>query len=165
VSGADDAWHRASVTLILSATDDASGVARTEYAVDGGAWVQGTALTLSPAKKRSGNSGVHSVAYRSVDVAGNVEATQFAVVKLDAVKPVTTSNADGSAHSGSFTLLLTPTDAHSGVAATHYALDGKSYKAGASVQVTGKGTHTVRFYSTDVATNVEVSKSVTITIK
>jgi hypothetical protein len=163
VAGADDAWHRTSVTLTFSASDASSGVAYTEYALDGGTWTRGSTLSLTLGR-RAGNSGVHTVTYRSVDLAGNLESERYAYVKLDGKPPLTTSNADGSSHQGSFTLVLTPTDAHSGVAATYYALDGKGYKAGTSVQINGQGTHAVTFYSVDVAGNGEVWKSVMIVI-
>jgi hypothetical protein len=164
VSGADDAWHSSSVTLTFAATDDLSGVASTECALDGGAWVRGASLTLALGKKGV-NSGVHVVAYRSTDLAGNVEAERYASVKLDGKVPATSSNVAEYSGTGSFTLLLRPTDAHSGVAATSYALDGKSYKTGTSVQITGKGTHTVKYYSVDVAGNTEGAKTVRIVIK
>ncbi len=130
----------------------------------GGAWVSGTTLTLTLGK-RGVNSGVHAVAYRSTDLAGNVEAEQYAYVKLDGKTPSTSSNADGLSHPSPFTLELYPADAHSGVAETWYALDGRGYKQGTSVQVNGKGTHTVKFYSVDVAGNREGAKSARIVIK
>jgi hypothetical protein len=164
VGGADDAWHNTSVTLEFSASDGGSGVAYTEYSLDGQAWVRGTSLSLTLGK-RAVNSGVHVVAYRSADLAGNVEAEQYAYVKLDGKFPATTSNAAEYTGTGSFTLVLSPTDAHSGVAETWYALDGKTYKSGTSVSVTGKGTHTVKFYSVDLAGNAEGARSVKIVIK
>lgn len=90
---------------------------------------------------------------------------QYAYVKLDGKMPVTASNADGAAHTGSFTLVLSPSDAHSGVAETCYALDGRVYKVGTSVQVNGKGAHTVRFYSKDLAGNVEAATTARIVIE
>jgi len=61
------------VTVTLSASDgedeNASGVEVTEYSVDGGAWQQGTELTVS-------DEGAHSVRYRSRDEAGNLEVAQ-----------------------------------------------------------------------------------------
>jgi len=159
--GADDAWHRTSVTLALSATDDWSGVAYTEFALDGGIWMRGDALTLTLGRKAV-NSGVHTVAYRSVDLAGNAEAERYVQVKLDGKTPYTTSSASGST---AVLVDLAPTDAHSGVAVTYYAVDKAGYKAGTSVQVTGKGTHLVKFYSVDVAGNVEVAKSVKVVVR
>ena len=163
-NGADDAWHRTNVTLTMSATDDGSGVSYTEYAVDGGAWVRASVVTVSLGRKGS-NSGVHVVAYRSADLAGNVEAEQYAYVKLDGRVPVTASNANASTYAGSFTLVFSPSDAHSGVAATYYSLDGKGFRAGSTVEITGKGTHTVRYYSVDNAANVESVRSVRIVIQ
>ena len=67
-------WHNTSVTLGFSATDADSGVAYTEYSLDGLAWVRGTSLTLTLGKNGV-NSGVHTIAYRSADKAGNVESS------------------------------------------------------------------------------------------
>ena len=103
--------------------------------------------------------------FRSTDLAGNVEATQFVEVKLDGKVPVTASNADGATHNGSFTLVLTATDSLSGVAATCYSLDGGPFVSGTSVLVKGRGTHTIKFYSTDVAGNVEIEKTSRVSIK
>ncbi|WP_405087031.1 ThuA domain-containing protein [Microbispora sp. NBC_01389] len=58
------------VTVTLNAVDEAggSGVAKTEYALDGGAWTAYTApVTVS-------GDGQHQLTYRSTDKAGNVEA-------------------------------------------------------------------------------------------
>ena len=69
-TAADVVAGRARVTL--TANDAVSGLARTEYSVDGGDWV-----TLNPAALTVvvTGAGDHSVKYRSVDVAGNSEAT------------------------------------------------------------------------------------------
>ena len=57
---------RADITL--SAADDRSGVATTEYRLDGGAWTPGTAVSTT-------DGGLHTLDFRSQDEAGNVEAT------------------------------------------------------------------------------------------
>lgn len=54
------------VTVTLEATDDGSGVDTIEYALGGGDWVEYTEpFTIE-------DEGVHTVAYRASDVAGNV---------------------------------------------------------------------------------------------
>ena len=108
---------------------------------------------------------VHTLHYRSVDTAGNVETTHFAQVRIDTTKPSTISNADRPTYVGTFTLVLKPFDDHSGVASTWYSLDGKPYEAGTSAQIAGAGRHTVRFYSTDNAGNTERARSVAVRIK
>ncbi|TLM77112.1 MAG: hypothetical protein FDZ70_05885 [Actinobacteria bacterium] len=59
----------APVSVTLSATDDRSGVAWTRYALDGGVEVDGSALTVTA-------PGAHTLAWRSADASGNVEATK-----------------------------------------------------------------------------------------
>lgn len=82
VIGADSAWHRTPVTLAFSATDTGSGVAYTEYDIDGGGYVRGNGVTISA-------NGSHTVAFRSVDNQGNIEAAQTTVANVDAGKPAT----------------------------------------------------------------------------
>jgi len=88
VSGADAAWHNRPVTLTFAATDNSggSGVAKTEYKLDTGAWTTGTSLTVSA-------PGSHPVSYRSTDATGNVEAAKSRTVKIDTGKPATRAYA------------------------------------------------------------------------
>ena len=87
VSGNDTKWHKTAVTLTFSATDIRSGVDYTEYRVGSDAWTRGTSVTIS-APAGGGNDGTHTVSYRSVDKAGNVEATKSCRVKIDTVGPI-----------------------------------------------------------------------------
>ncbi|WP_123380395.1 ThuA domain-containing protein [Pseudokineococcus lusitanus] len=67
--------------VVLTAEDATSGVAGTEYSLDGGDWQPYTgpvALT---------GAGERTVLYRSTDVAGNVEADQAATVVVDPAAP------------------------------------------------------------------------------
>jgi len=52
----------------FTATDNVSGVALTEYKLDGSPWIKGTSLVFT-------SSGLHTILFRSIDVAGNVEKT------------------------------------------------------------------------------------------
>ncbi len=85
--GADDAWHGGPVDLTFSATDVGSGVARTEASLDGGLqWQAGTSL-------RVGETGVHTVLFRSLDKAGNVEPERSCTVRIDTGGPKTAARA------------------------------------------------------------------------
>lgn len=73
-------------TLQLTAVDTLSGVAQTQYRIDGGAWKTGATVSLRVARtpKRSNLlAGTHTIEYRSVDAAGNVEDVKSCQVKLD----------------------------------------------------------------------------------
>lgn len=73
-------WNQQPVKVTLAAVDALSGVAGTEYQLDGGAW---TAYTAAVAV----GEGVHTLQYRSTDKAGNQEATKSLTVKVDTKVP------------------------------------------------------------------------------
>lgn len=84
VDGAQGAngWHVSDpVDLVLGAEDDLSGVDRIEYRVDEAGWE--TYSGPVPLEE----DGVHDVAFRAVDVAGNVGPSESFAVKLDATPP------------------------------------------------------------------------------
>lgn len=77
-------WWTSPVSVTLTATDGASGVARLHYRVDGGAW-QSTSkatatLSLTTPEK-------HVIEYYAEDVAGSFEAAQQYTVRLDFTAP------------------------------------------------------------------------------
>lgn len=66
----------AEATVVFQATDATSGVALTEYSLDGGTtWTAGSSVTLTGA-------GDHLVQFRSTDVAGNLEQARSATVTV-----------------------------------------------------------------------------------
>ena len=81
----------------------------------------------------------------------------------DVLAPVTTSNALAT-YVSSAAITLSATDAGSGVAATYYQLDGGAQVAGTSVTVTTVGSHTLEFWSVDVAGNIETHNTDSFTI-
>jgi hypothetical protein len=75
------------ITVTLAATDDNSGVASTEYQLDGGAWTPYTApFTVSA-------PGGHTVLYRSTDGDANVESAKTLSLT---VFPTTTATVGGT---------------------------------------------------------------------
>ncbi|HKZ64334.1 MAG TPA: hypothetical protein VJ400_07825, partial [Thermoplasmata archaeon] len=72
--------HAAGTTFALEATDAGSGVARTEYAVDGGTWIPYAGPFTVPA-------GDHVIAYRSTDRVDNREADRAVAVTIGGPPP------------------------------------------------------------------------------
>ena len=83
----DNGWMRSSVAVTLSATDSASGVASTEYRVDGGSWAPYTASFSVTA------DGSHSVDFRATDDAGRVESPQTVTFRIDKTIPLVVTSA------------------------------------------------------------------------
>ena len=160
------ASYAGTATITLTATDNTggSGVASTHYSVDGAVLVAGTHVTVT-------GIGGHTLAFFSTDVAGNQEATKTVGFNVtappppDTTPPTTTSDAVAS-YDNVAVIHLTATDnvGGSGVASTHYSVDGAAFVVGSTVTVTSVGTHTLAFYSTDVAGNQEATNQVTFAI-
>ena len=82
-------WVRESTQLALTASDPGgSGVATTEFSLDGGAWRPYLAPLDFPAPADHSGDGSHTVRYRSTDESGLVEPVQSCVVRTDTVRPV-----------------------------------------------------------------------------
>jgi PKD repeat protein len=178
-------WYTSAPTVTLSATDGTggSGVAKTEYRIDGGAFATGTSFAVT-------GDANHTVEYRSTDTAGNVEATKSVTVKLDAAAPTTTaalnpaSPGPGGTYTGTVGLTLTAADPTSGVSKSEYRVNGagafgafgarKLAAAAAADWVTydpaGKpsfsapGAYSIEYRSSDVAGNLETAKTVAFSI-
>jgi hypothetical protein len=148
-----------SANIHLHATDDlgGSGVAHTYYILDGGATLEGTSISVS-------GVGGHALSYWSEDVAGNQEIATpvsftISAPPSDLTPPTTISDASTS-YVSSATIHLTAVDnaGGSGVKYTHYILDGGSggvMVSGTVVTVSTLGGHTLEFWSSDLANNVE----------
>lgn len=82
--------YTSDVTVTLSATDAGSGVNYTMYKVDGGAWTTyiNTPFTVS-------GNGEHTVAFYSVDLAGNVETEKSVVFTIEYLLEVTIKGGMG----------------------------------------------------------------------
>jgi peptidoglycan/xylan/chitin deacetylase (PgdA/CDA1 family) len=152
-------WVRSNVSFTLAATDDGgpSGIVTLYSLTPPGGTKSYTAPVTVTAQ------GVTSLSYWSVDAAGNAETSHTGTIRIDSSAPVTTSNAK-SRYARTATIRLTATDRYSGVAATRFSLDGAAYKTGTSVTA-GTGSHTLRFYSTDVAGNTESVRTVRFTVR
>ncbi|MBT2724488.1 OmpL47-type beta-barrel domain-containing protein [Bacillus sp. ISL-46] len=79
----NDKWTYSDVTVTLTASDEVSGVARTEYRINNGDWQEYSApITVS-------QDGHNKADYRSIDNAGNTEEIKSLNVKIDKTTPST----------------------------------------------------------------------------
>jgi len=170
---ADAVWHQGGFTLNLSGTDAASGVARITVNRDGRVFsVSAASLSLAfETWKRGGGSGMHTVAYRVTDRAGNASSLVTRTVKVDGKPPQTAADAPRDSlgapvpQSQALTVHLTATDqvALSGVKETWWSLDGGNWTKGTSVAVPAvNGYHFIRSYSIDNAGNRESTETCTV---
>jgi hypothetical protein len=160
----DGLWHNSDVTVTLSANDDQSGVASTEYSQDGINYVPGLVI-LVPALVGDGE---HLYYYRSTDGVGNIESPKSCVVRIDTQSPITAVSGDDALwHRKPVVLTFAGEDQLdlSGVAKTQYKIDSRSWVDGTSATAKATanhswdGVHTVFFRSVDNAGNQEVAKS------
>jgi glucose/arabinose dehydrogenase/type 1 glutamine amidotransferase/regulation of enolase protein 1 (concanavalin A-like superfamily) len=152
----EQGWYVTGPSFTLDAEDDGSGVASTEYRINGGAWTTYEAAVDVP-------DGEHTVEFRSTDESGNEEEVQSSEVKVDTVTPATGATQEKAGDG--VRVVLEGSDATSGVASTEYRLDGGDWETYVEpVLVTGAGEHTVGFRSTDVAGNVEEAQSIDVTV-
>ncbi|OPY34618.1 MAG: hypothetical protein A4E32_00092 [Methanomassiliicoccales archaeon PtaU1.Bin124] len=153
------------LTLTLTATDATSGVSKTEYSINGGAW------TTYSASFAASTEGVKStVAFRSIDLAGNVAAaTTITIGNADTTAPTTAASPSGTVGSNGWytsavSVSLAATDlGGSGLASTYYRMDGGAWTLYAQpVNIAVDGSHVVDYYSVDAAGNIEASKSIAV---
>jgi hypothetical protein len=75
-------WYSSDTDITLTASDSLSGVAKTEYSVDGG-----NTWNLYTGAIHVTNEGQNTIQYRSIDKADNIESTESIHVNIDKTKP------------------------------------------------------------------------------
>ncbi|RTE10847.1 OmpL47-type beta-barrel domain-containing protein [Paenibacillus whitsoniae] len=149
-------WYVHPVAVTLSAFDNFSGVAKTEYSLDGGSTWQAyvAPVTLS-------QDGKYTVNYRSTDNAGNVEPVHTISFFLDSMAPE--ANLTQSGHNVGdmpvdmpVAFELASTDSMSGVNEQTLVLDGVAISSGQAIPAGSLkvGAHTIAYRVSDVAGNV-----------
>ncbi|NOU85883.1 hypothetical protein GC102_08865 [Paenibacillus sp. LMG 31460] len=81
-------WYTSEVTVSIAVYDQISGVAKTEYQVNNGAWITYTGSIPAFVE------GTYKVGYRSTDQAGNVEQVKTIEFKIDQTAPLVTVQLD-----------------------------------------------------------------------
>ncbi|MDQ1732183.1 MAG: large repetitive protein [Pseudonocardiales bacterium] len=141
-------WYNSDVTQVWNADDALSGLAGDK-----------------PADSIISTEGVGQTASASiVDKAGNVRNASSEPVNIDKTAPNTDVSAPSGWVNNNVDVTLTPHDALSEVASTHYTVDGGADQVGTIIQLSAEGTHTITYYSVDKADNKEATRSVVVRI-
>ncbi len=160
-TGIPSGWVNHSVGVGLSASDaGGSGVAYTEYSLDGAPYQHGTGVTVS-------GTGQHTLLYRSKDNAGNLESAKSATIRIETTLPTTrllNLTTTGWVNHN-VTLTLQASDDRSGVQRTEYKLGAGAWTAYAGpITITGEGENLLSYRSVDNAGNTEVAQTATVRI-
>jgi hypothetical protein len=158
-------WYNGKVVVGFSCSDPA---------LNDGSAGSGVANCPQPAEVTAdgGNQSVTSEA--ATDYAGNRNPGKtVSGIKIDGTAPQTSANNQCTATNNyckgsTATVVLTATDATSGVKEIHYSLNGGAEQVAAGAQtpvnvpLSGSGTATVKYYSVDNAGNTEAANTETI---
>jgi hypothetical protein len=148
-TAAVNGWYSGDVTIRWTASDALSGLAGTAPA-DSTITGEGAGLTASATVS---------------DTAGNSTTSTSPSISIDRTAPVThVTGASNAWTNGAVTLGLSPSDGLSGVASTTYAVDDGPAQDGDRLTLSDEGDHTITFFSTDVAGNVEAAQTVHVKI-
>jgi peptidoglycan/xylan/chitin deacetylase (PgdA/CDA1 family) len=167
--GCSTGWYGSAVSVALSSTDTGSGVSVIRYTLDGSEpTVSSSTYTGSFVVPQTA-----TIKYRAWDNAGNIEATQSQLVRIDTTAPVSTIACDGSAcgpspYASSVNITLSASDSEADVAAIRYTLDG-SEPSETSAVYSGpfavSETTTIRYRAWDNAGNVEATQSQVVEVE
>ena len=160
----NDDWYVSDVYATAEGTDTVSGVSRFEYNLDDSGW------SLYTGPVRIGD-GIHRIAIRVIDNAGNVGDAVGYDVKVDTRAPETQCSLEGTHGANGWyishvTMTLSASDGDgSGVARTEYSFDGSNWQDyEAPLSITNEGVTTVFYRSYDEAGNLEETKSCVVRI-
>ncbi len=120
----------------------------------------------------SAGQGCHYATVDAWDNSGYTSGDEYYYyLCYDNVAPTASATLSGTLHGSVYTsavqVTLSATDATSGVSHIYYSLDGAgyvTYSSPFSLSATNRGTHTVQYYSKDVAGNSSTVKTATFTI-
>jgi len=157
--------------ISLTANDEGnppSGVDYTEYRVDDEAlWTK----YLTPFSLSSLSDGAHTVHYRSVDKAANIEDVKTLEVTLDKTASASSMVIGAPQYQavigGSTPITIIALDSGSGVSAIEYAVDEGLYSpyVGAfTLASLADGPYTIKYRSADNVLNIEPEHSMTVTL-
>jgi len=116
-------WYLSSITVIINATDNESGVASTWYSIDAGSAMPWASLIVITSE------GYHNIVAYSIDMVGNTGAISLAQVSIDTQRPELTINEANGTVFNSLPAKITwdASDSMSGLDHIEVSVDGGSF--------------------------------------
>lgn len=161
------AWYRARTASFDVTSTDTFGVDGYSYSIDATAGTvpdqvsEGLHTKYTVTGIPDGSWYLH---IRAVDPIGNWGPASHFNFRVDGTAPVTTDDALPEYPSAA-RIHLTAVDPHSGVAQTRWRVDGGAWNTGTAPFVSDTGTHTLEYLSSDVAGNVEATRTLTVRVR
>lgn len=143
----ENGWYAGDVTIAWRTTDGLSGPAGDP-----------------PATTLTGEGRNLRATATTTDVAGNSTTADSAAVHIDRTPPTTGAEAPSGWSDGPVSLSLAAADGLSGVAATYHRVDDGPVHAGTTLTVAEEGQHVVRYWSVDLAGNVEPTRQLEVRV-
>jgi hypothetical protein len=106
------------------------------------------------------SEGLYDYTVNANDTSGNLGTSEIRRVIIDLTSPSTDDDAPNGWQSSHFNVNLSCVDNLSGCASTTYSVNSTGWTAGGTIRITIDGNHTIEFYSTDRAGNVETVKTI-----
>lgn len=159
VSNVQDQWYTEDIYVELTASDELSGVKATYHSIDGAVLTEGTSFTIA-------SEGIHSVAFNSVDNAGNLEDKNTLEVKVDKTAPTIKADFPTEYALGtSFDLTYEAADNLSGIKESFVEVNGVKNTTG-TITFDKPGVNIIKITAVDNAgLKTVVEKSVSIYIQ
>lgn len=161
VPDGDSDWFVTTPTINFSVTETQSGVFKTFYKLPGE--ISFTEFTAPFPLLVEGSI---NITFYSIDNVGNQESEKVTTVKFDATSPNTTTNIPSVGWSSDPTVVFTINDVSSGGKITHFTIDGStptiSSPSGSQVTFQSSGIYTIKYFSIDIAGNIEVVQTETL---
>ncbi len=157
-------WFLSNVGLNFSVSESLSGLQSTYYRLDGGTWLRFLPGAIISAE------GQHQMDYYSIDSAGNSEVVEHVTVSIDRSASQSSADLEGIEgndgwYLGTVRVSIAAADPLSGLAAQSFSLDGGAWRTYESpFYVSAQGHHELRFNSSDLAGNVEITQTITFDI-
>jgi hypothetical protein len=143
----------------VTITLDAPYADEVSFSTDGVEWSEWQPYEATVQFTLPENDGLVTVYVKARDVDGDTGPISLRSITLDRAPPHTTYSCSGVLDNRGYrdfvTITLDADDNTSGVKTTWYRIDNGEWKTGTSFVISDAGTHTIEYYSEDMAGNVE----------